>query len=84
MKLFNARIGEATGTLVIARSGSHAAEIFITHHIAKHGEGPAGFTISQCDLREIPLLDDLRELVRGRTSGMVEFDDETGYSLIPM
>lgn len=84
MKLFNARMGDATGTLILARSGSHAAEIFVTHYMAHHGDGPPGFSISQCDLRQLPLLDDLRELMRGPASGVVEFDEENGHTLFPL
>lgn len=85
MKCYTARAeGQEDGTIIIARSGSHAAEIFVTFYTATQGAPPPAFTISQNDLRSIPLLDDLRAMMRGDVSGVVEFDEEVGHTLKPL
>lgn len=85
MKCFTARAqGQDSGTIIIARSGSHAAEIFVTHYVAMHGEPPPVFEVSRNDLRQLPLLDDLRAMIRGDVSGVVAFDAEEGHTLTPM
>lgn len=85
MKCYTARAeGDDEGTIIIAPSGSKAADIFTTVYTAAHGAPPPAFTVAQNDLRRMPLLDDLRAIIAGDVSGVVSFDEEEGHTLAPM
>lgn len=85
MKCYTARAdSQEEGTIIIARSGSHAADIFVTHFTTLHGAPPPAFTISKNDLRRIPFMEDLRAIMHGAASGVVDFSEEEGHILIPM
>lgn len=81
MKCYTARAqGQTEGTIIIARSSSQAAEIFSVDYVSQHGELPATFTVSLNDLGQIPLLDDLRLMMKGNVEGIADFDEEVGYT----
>jgi hypothetical protein len=85
MRCYTARAqGQEDGTIVVARNGSQAADIFVCDYISQHGQAPGAFTVALNDLRQVPLLDDLRLMIKGDVAGIAEFDEETGYSLRPI
>jgi hypothetical protein len=85
MKLFNAHIdGVEFDTLIIARCGSHAADIFVTYWAGRHGSPPEEFEIFQSDAPGIKILRDLTQLIASGTSGIVHFDEAAGFTLEPM
>jgi hypothetical protein len=85
MKCYTARgKDQDDGTIIIARSLSHAAEIFLTHYASTHGGVPDAFEVTKNDLRSVPVLDDLRALVDRHVSGVVDFTDKEGHILRPM
>ena len=86
MKLYNAHMEDVElDTLIFARSGAHAADIFVTFWTAQHGAPPAAFDIFESKLPRISMLNDLHELLRGETSGVVRFGDgDAGFYLEPM
>ena len=86
MKMYNAHVeGVELDTLIIARSGSHAADIFVTYWAAQHGTPPATFDIFESKLPRISILNDLHELLSAAASGVVRFrDEDAGFYLEPM
>ena len=85
MHLYNAHIdGVELDTLILARSGSHAAEIFLTFYAATHGTAPGNFEILRSELPKIPILGDLHQLAAGHASGVILFDEHGDFRLEPM
>jgi len=85
MKLYTVQTNpELEGTLVIARSGAHAAEIFVTYRAAEHGAPPEAFTLYPNQLPQIGALGDLLRLIDAGESGVVHFGEDGDFTLTAM
>ena len=69
---------------IVARSGSHAAQIFLTYWASEYGDAPGAFEITASAIPYGELQPGLRLLVEGDASGVLLVDERDGARLVPM
>ena len=85
MKLFHAYAHtNALEVCIVARSGSHAAEIFLTYWTGEYGDAPGAFDITANVIPYANLRPELQYLIKGSASGVLLLDESHGARLVPM